>query len=191
MSLINILIQTVFSQKFIFMRFLGLCPFFGLTNDMESSIGMGGAVTFVTVMASVVSYFVYYFVLVPFGVEYLQTIAFILTIAVFVQLVEIYLKKMIPNLYKVMGIYLPLITTNCMILGVTILNIQNSYSLIETIVFSFGSSLGFTLAMILMTSIRNRMKDSNIPDFFKGAPAVFIAASFIAIAFMGLQGLGG
>jgi electron transport complex protein RnfA len=173
------------------MRFLGLCPFFGLTNDMDSSIGMGGAVTFVTVMASVVSYFVYYFVLIPLGVEYLQTIAFILTIAVFVQLVEIYLKKMIPNLYKVMGIYLPLITTNCMILGVTLLNIQEGYSLLETIFFAFGSSIGFTLAMILMTAIRIRIADSNIPSFFKGAPIVFIAASFIAIAFMGLQGLGG
>jgi electron transport complex protein RnfA len=173
------------------MRFLGLCPFFGLTNDMDSSIGMGGAVTFVTVMASVVSYFVYYFVLIPFGVEYLQTIAFILTIAVFVQLVEIYLKKMIPNLYKVMGIYLPLITTNCMILGVTLINIQEGYSLLETIFFAFGSSLGFTLAMILMTAVRIRIGNSNIPAFFKGTPIVFIAASFIAIAFMGLQGLGG
>ncbi len=191
MSLVNILIQTIFSQNFIFMRFLGLCPFFGLTNDMDSSIGMGGAVTFVTVMASVVSYFVYYFVLIPFGVEYLQTIAFILTIAVFVQLVEIYLKKMIPNLYKVMGIYLPLITTNCMILGVTLINIQEGYSLLETIFFAFGSSIGFTLAMVLMTAVRIRMGDSNIPAFFKGAPVVFIAASFIAIAFMGLQGLGG
>ncbi len=191
MSLVNILIQTIFSQNFIFMRFLGLCPFFGLTNDMDSSIGMGGAVTFVTVMASVVSYFVYYFVLIPFGVEYLQTIAFILTIAVFVQLVEIYLKKMIPNLYKVMGIYLPLITTNCMILGVTLINIQEGYSLLETIFFAFGSSIGFTLAMVLMTAVRIRMGDSNIPAFFKGAPIVFIAASFIAIAFMGLQGLGG
>jgi Na+-translocating ferredoxin:NAD+ oxidoreductase subunit A len=191
MNLVNILIQTIFSQNFIFMRFLGLCPFFGLTNDMDSSIGMGGAVTFVTVMASVVSYFVYYFVLIPLGVEYLQTIAFILTIAVFVQLVEIYLKKMIPNLYKVMGIYLPLITTNCMILGVTLLNIQEGYSLLETIFFAFGSSIGFTLAMILMTAIRIRISDSNIPSFFKGAPIVFIAASFIAIAFMGLQGLGG
>ncbi len=191
MNFVNILIQTIFSQNFIFMRFLGLCPFFGLTNDMDSSIGMGGAVTFVTVMASVVSYFVYYFVLIPLGVEYLQTIAFILTIAVFVQLVEIYLKKMIPNLYKVMGIYLPLITTNCMILGVTLLNIQEGYSLLETIFFAFGSSIGFTLAMILMTAIRIRIADSNIPSFFKGAPIVFIAASFIAIAFMGLQGLGG
>ena len=191
MNFVNILIQTIFSQNFIFMRFLGLCPFFGLTNDMDSSIGMGGAVTFVTVMASVVSYFVYYFVLIPLGVEYLQTIAFILTIAVFVQLVEIYLKKMIPNLYKVMGIYLPLITTNCMILGVTLLNIQEGYSLLETIFFAFGSSIGFTLAMILMTAIRIRIADSNSPSFFKGAPIVFIAASFIAIAFMGLQGLGG
>ncbi|MDD4028245.1 MAG: RnfABCDGE type electron transport complex subunit A [Caldisericia bacterium] len=191
MNLVNILIQTIFSQNFIFMRFLGLCPFFGLTNDMDSSIGMGGAVTFVTVMASVVSYFVYYFVLIPFGVEYLQTIAFILTIAVFVQLVEIYLKKMIPNLYKVMGIYLPLITTNCMILGVTLINIQEGYSLMETIVFAFGSSVGFTLAMILMTAIRIRIGNANVPAFFKGAPIVFLAASFIAIAFMGLQGLGG
>jgi electron transport complex protein RnfA len=142
-------------------------------------------------MASVVSYLVYYLVLIPLGIEYLQTISFILTIAVFVQLVEIYLKKMIPNLYKVMGIYLPLITTNCMIMGVTLLNIQHGYNLLETVVFALGSSLGFTLAMILMTSVRIRLRDSNIPEFFKGAPIVFIAASFIAIAFMGLQGLGG
>jgi Na+-translocating ferredoxin:NAD+ oxidoreductase subunit A len=185
----TILINTIFAQNFVFIRFLALCSFVGLTSNMESSIGMGGAVTFVTVMASIISYSIYHFLLVPLHIEYLETITFILTIAVFVQLVEIYLKKAIPNLYRAMGIYLPLIATNCMILAVTLLNITSNYSLINAIIFSIGASLGYTIALVILAGIRTRLKYALIPKFFEGYPIIFITASFIAIAFLGLQGI--
>lgn len=184
-----ILINTIFIQNFVFIRFIALCSFVGMTTTMDNSIGMAGAVTFVTVMASVISYFVYYFILIPLHIEYLETISFILTIAVFVQLVEIFLKKAVPNLYKAMGIYLPLIATNCMILAVTLLNVTAKYSLSLSIIFSLGASLGYTIALIILAGIRIRIKNSSIPKFLQGYPIIFITASFIAIAFMGLQGL--
>ena len=184
-----ILINTIFIQNFVFIRFIALCSFVGMTTSMDSSIGMAGAVTFVTVMASIISYFVYFFILIPLHIEYLETITFILTIAVFVQLVEIFLKKVVPNLYRAMGIYLPLIATNCMILAVTLLNVTAKYNLTLSIVFSLGASLGYTIALIILAGIRVRIKNSLIPKFFQGYPIIFITASFIAIAFMGLQGL--
>jgi len=185
----TILINSIFAQNFVFIRFLALCSFVGMTTSMDNSIGMGGAVTFVTVMASVISYALYYFILVPLKLEYLQTITFILTIAVFVQLVELYLKKAVPTLYRAMGIYLPLIATNCMILAVTLLNITEQYSLMMAIVFSIGASIGYTLALILLAGIRIKMRYNTIPKFLQGNPIIFIAASFIAIAFLGLQGI--
>jgi electron transport complex protein RnfA len=185
----TILINSIFAQNFVFIRFLALCSFVGLTSNMESSIGMGGAVTFVTVMATIISYAIYHFLLVPLHLEYLETITFILTIAVFVQLVELYLKKAIPSLYRAMGIYLPLIATNCMILAVTLLNITNKYSLFSAIIFSIGASIGYTLALIILAGIRTRLKYALIPKFFEGYPLIFITASFIAIAFLGLQGI--
>jgi Na+-translocating ferredoxin:NAD+ oxidoreductase subunit A len=185
----TILINTIFVQNFVFIRFLALCSFVGLTSNMESSIGMGGAVTFVTVMASIISYVIYHFLLLPLHIEYLETITFILTIAVFVQLVELYLKKAVPSLYSAMGIYLPLIATNCMILAVTLLNITSSYSLVNAIVFSIGASLGYTMALVILAGIRKRLKYALIPKIFEGYPIIFITASFIAIAFLGLQGI--
>jgi electron transport complex protein RnfA len=185
----TILINTIFAQNFVFIRFLALCSFVGLTSNMESSIGMGGAVTFVTVMASIISYAIYHFLLVPLHIEYLETITFILTIAVFVQLVELYLKKAVPSLYRAMGIYLPLIATNCMILAVTLINITSNYSLINAIIFSVGASLGYTMALVILAGIRTRLKYALIPKFFEGYPIIFITASFIAIAFLGLQGI--
>ena len=185
----TVLINSIFAQNFVFIRFLALCSFVGMTTSMDNSIGMGGAVTFVTVMASVISYALYYFVLIPLKLEYLQTITFILTIAVFVQLVELYLKKAVPTLYRAMGIYLPLIATNCMILAVTLLNISEQYSLMMAIVFSVGASIGFTLALILLAGIRIKMRYITIPKFLQGYPIIFITASFIAIAFLGLQGI--
>ena len=185
----TILINTIFAQNFVFIRFLALCSFVGLTSNMESSIGMGGAVTFVTVMASIISYAIYHFLLVPLHIEYLETITFILTIAVFVQLVELYLKKAVPSLYRAMGIYLPLIATNCMILAVTLLNITSNYSLVNAIIFSIGASLGYTMALVILAGIRTRLKYALIPKFFEGYPIIFITASFIAIAFLGLQGI--
>lgn len=185
----TILINTIFAQNFVFIRFLALCSFVGLTSNMESSIGMGGAVTFVTVMASIISYAIYHYLLVPLHIEYLETITFILTIAVFVQLVELYLKKAVPTLYRAMGIYLPLIATNCMILAVTLINITSNYSLVNAIIFSVGASIGYTLALVILAGIRTRLKYALIPKFFDGYPIIFITASFIAIAFLGLQGI--
>jgi len=184
-----ILINSVLAQNFVIIRFIALCSFVGMTTSMENSIGMGGAVTFVTVMASVISYALHYFILVPLHLEYLQTITFILTIAVFVQLVELYLKKAVPTLYRAMGIYLPLIATNCMILAVTLLNISEHYSLFIAIIFSLGASIGYTLALILLAGLRIKMKYSIIPKFLQGYPIIFITASFMAIAFLGLQGI--
>ncbi len=188
-EIFTVLINSIFAQNFVFIRFLALCSFVGMTTSMENSIGMGGAVSFVTVMASVISYALYYFILVPLHLEYLQTITFILTIAVFVQLVELYLKKAVPTLYRAMGIYLPLIATNCMILAVTLLNITEQYSLMMAIVFSIGASIGYTLALILLAGIRIKMRYITIPKFLQGYPIIFITASFIAIAFLGLQGI--
>jgi Na+-translocating ferredoxin:NAD+ oxidoreductase subunit A len=133
---------------------------------------------------------IYQYLLVPFGLEYLQTITFILTIAVFVQLVEIYLKKAIPSLYRMMGIYLPLIATNCMILAVALLNVSEKYNLLEATVFSLGASIGYALALIIMAGIRERLRYTKVPELMKGYPLIFITSAFIAIAFMGLQGLG-
>ncbi len=186
----QILLQSIFAQNFVFIRFLALCSFVGLTADFNSAVGMSYAVTFVTVMASTVSYLVYHTLLVPFGLEYLQTITFILTIAVFVQLVEVYLKKAIPTLYRMMGIYLPLIATNCMILAVSLLNVTENHTLLESTVFSLGASIGYALALIIMAGIRERLRFAQIPKAMKGYPLIFVTAAFIAVAFMGLQGLG-
>ena len=188
-SLMNIFISAAFAQHFVFIRFLALCSFVGMTTSMDNAIGMGGAVTFVTVMASILSYVVYQFILVPLHLEYLQTIVFILTIAVFVQLVEIYLKKAVPSLYKAMGIYLPLIATNCMILAVALLNVTENYNLLEATVFSFGASIGYVLALVILAGIRERLKYVKIPSILKGYPIIFFIAAFIAVAFMGLQGI--
>ncbi len=186
----QILLQSIFAQNLVFIRFLALCSFVGLTANFNSAVGMSWAVTFITVLASAVSFLVYHYLLVPFGLEYLQTISFILTIAVFVQLVEIYLKKAIPSLHRMMGIYLPLIASNCMILAVALLNITEQYNLLEATVFSLGASIGYAIALIIMAGIRERLVYAKIPNLMKGYPLIFITSAFIAIAFMGLQGLG-
>jgi len=188
-DLFNIFISSVFSKNLVFIRFLALCSFVGMTTSITNAVGMGGAVTFVTVMASIISYSLYKFVLVPLNLQYLQIIVFILTIAVFVQLVEIYLKKAIPSLYKIMGIYLPLIATNCMILAITLLNISENYNFLEATVFSLGGSVGYFIAMILLAGIRVKLSYVKIPKLFQGYPLIFIITSFITIAFMGLQGI--
>jgi len=187
--LMNIFINAAFAQNFVFIRFLALCSFVGMTTSMSNAVGMGGAVTFVTVMASVISYAVFQFILIPLHLGYLQTIAFILTIAVFVQLVEIYLKKAVPSLYRAMGIYLPLIATNCMILAVALLNVTEGFNLLEATVFSFGASIGYVLALVVLAGIRERLNYAKIPSVFKGYPLIFFIAAFIAVAFMGLQGI--
>lgn len=187
--LLNIFINAAFVQNFVFIRFLALCSFVGMTTSISNAVGMGGAVTFVTVMASIFSYSLFKFVLVPLHLEYLQTIVFILTIAVFVQLVELYLKKAVPALYRAMGIYLPLIATNCMILAIALLNVTEGYNLLEATVFSFGASFGYIFAMLILAGIREKMNYVKVPSFFKGYPLIFIISAFITVAFMGLQGI--
>jgi len=189
MNLVKIFLQAAIVDNAILMRFLALCAFIGMSNDVSKSIGMGGAVTFVTVLASAVTWPLYHFVLAPLELGFLQILVFILVIAALVQLVEFFLKKNVPSLYAAMGIYLPLITTNCAILAVTFDNITKGYDLAESIVYSVGASVGFTLSLVLLAGIRDRMKTANLPAFIKGTPSLFVATSLLAVAFMGFSGL--
>ena len=184
-----ILLGSILVNNFVMSKFLGICPFLGVSKKVSTAAGMGIAVTFVMAVASLVTYFVQYYILVPLGIEYLQTIAFILVIAVLVQLVEMVINKTSPSLYKALGVYLPLITTNCAVLGVTILNITESYSLLGSVVNGIGSALGFTLAIVLFAGVRERLESSNIPECFKGFPSTLIAAGLMSVAFLGFQGL--
>ena len=184
MSYIGILITYIFVQNFILVQFMGLCPFIGVSKNSESAIGMGMAVTFVTAIASVVCWAVYYLLLVPFGLEYLKTIAFILVIASLVQLVEMVIRKMSPALYKALGIYLPLITTNCAVLGIAIINIDNGYNLLEAFLAGAAAGLGFTMAIVLMSNIREKLDMTPVRKVFRGVPIAFISAGIMALAFM-------
>lgn len=184
-----IIIGSIFVNNIVLSRFLGICPFLGVSNKVETSLGMGGAVTFVMAIASAVTYIVQQYVLVPFGIEYMQTIIFILIIAALVQMVEIILKKVSPALYQALGIFLPLITTNCAVLGVAILMIQNNYNLLESVVFAVSNAVGFTLALVLFAGLRERLELSNVPKAMKGMPIALITASILAMAFMGFSGL--
>ena len=184
MSYIGIIITYVFVQNFILVQFMGLCPFIGVSKNSESALGMGMAVTFVTAVASVVCYMVFYFLLVPFGLEYLKTVAFILVIAALVQLVEMVVRKMSPSLYNALGIFLPLITTNCAVLGIAILNIDNGYNLLESFFAGLAAGLGFTLAIVLMSNIREKLELTPVRKSFKGVPITFISAGIMALAFM-------
>ncbi len=188
-GILLILLSSILVNNFILSRFLGICPFLGVSKKVETALGMGFAVTFVMALASVITYLVQYYILVPLGIEYLQTIAFILVIAALVQLVEMALQKMVPALYKALGVYLPLITTNCAVLGVAILNINEHYNLLQTLVNGIGGALGFTLAIVLFAGIRERLELSNIPEPLKGFPIALISAGLMAIAFLGFSGL--
>ena len=183
-SYLGIVITYVFVQNFILVQFLGLCPFIGVSKNSESAIGMGVAVTFVTAIASVVCWAVHTFLLAPFGLEYLRTIAFILVIAALVQLVEMVIRKMSPGLYKALGIYLPLITTNCAVLGIAIINIDNGYNLLESFLAGLSAGLGFTMAIILMSNIREKLDMTPVRKVFRGVPIAFISAGLMALAFM-------
>lgn len=188
-ELIVIFISSALVNNFVLARFLGLCPFLGVSKKLHTSIGMGMAVIFVMTLASIATWCIQRYILDPLGLGYLQTIAFILVIASLVQLVELFLQKTIPALYEALGIYLPLITTNCVILGVSILNIQKEYDLVEAIFFSLGSSLGFTLALLIMAGIRERLDIADIPKPLKGVPIALITAGLLSLAFMGFSGL--
>lgn len=188
-SLILIFISAVLVNNFVLSRFLGICPFFGVSKQLDTAIGMGMAVTFVMTVAGIVTWIIQYTVLNPLGLNYLQTIIFILVIASLVQLVEMIIEKTSPALYASLGIFLPLITTNCAILGAALLNIQFGYSFIQMLVFTVGSSVGFGLALVLFAGIRERLMLSNIPYYFRGLPVAFITAGILALAFMGFSGL--
>lgn len=184
-----ILMTAVLVNNYVLVRFLGICPFLGVSKKIGQAFGMGVAVTFVMLMATAATYPIYTYLLVPNGMNYMRTIVFILVIAALVQLVEIILKRYIPSLHKSLGIYLPLITTNCAVLGVTINNINDGYNFAESMVSSVGCGLGFLLAMVLFAGVRSRIEDANPPESFKGLPITLVSASIVALSFMGFAGL--
>jgi electron transport complex protein RnfA len=189
MNLFKIFISAFLIDNVVLMRFIALCPFIGMSTDEDKSIGMGMAVTFVTVLATCVTWPVYKFVLEPLGLVFLQLLVFILVIASLVQLVEFYLKKSAPALYSAMGIYLALITTNCAILAVTLDNISKGFNFAESVVYAIGVALGFLLSMLLLAGLRRRLRTSPIPAFLKGTPILFVCACLLSMAFTGFSGL--
>ncbi len=185
-----LLVGTVFVNNFVLARFLGICPFMGVSKRIETATGMGMAVIFVMTVASTIVWIIQEFILVPFELQYLQTIMFILVIAALVQFVEMFIRKVSPTLYKSLGIFLPLITTNCAVLGVALLIVQKGLGFFSTIVFGFGSSIGFTVAIVLMSGIRERVDDlSDAPIPFRGTAGAFITAGILSLAFMGFSGM--
>lgn len=184
-----ILLGAILVNNVVLAQFLGICPFLGVSKNLNSAIGMSCAVTFVLLIATVVTWPIYTFLLEPYDLSYLNTLAFILVIAALVQLVEIALKKYIPALHKSLGVYLPLITTNCAVLGIAILNIDNGYTFAESLVNSFGTGVGFLLAMVLFAGVRSRIENCDVPECFKGVPITLVAASIMAVAFMGFSGV--
>ena len=185
-----ILLSTVFVNNFVLVQFLGLCPFMGVSNKLESAIGMAGATTFVMTLASVCTYLVDHWVLAPLGLEYLRTIAFILVIAAVVQFVKMFMEKTSPLLYRVLGVFLPLITVNCAVLGVALLNTQKTHNFFESTLYGFGGAIGFSLVLILFSAMRERLAAADVPLPFKGAAIGMITAGLMSLAFMGFAGLG-
>ncbi|PIE51690.1 electron transport complex subunit RsxA [Candidatus Fermentibacteria bacterium] len=186
-----IILSAIFVNNFVLMRFLGICPFLGVSRQLDSAVGMGAAVIFVMVLATLGSWLVYHNVLMPYNMVYLRTISFIIIIASLVQLVEMILQKFSPALYDSLGIYLPLITTNCAILGVAVLNIEEKFNLGYSLINSVAAGIGFTLALVLMAGLRERMETAAVPPALKGLPIAFLIAGAMSIAFLGFAGLGG
>ena len=191
LSLILIVIVAIFVNNVVLAQFLGICPFLGVSKKVDTASGMGMAVTAVLVVATIVTYLLQVYVLNAFGLEYLQTIAFILVIAALVQMIEIILKKTMPALYQALGVFLPLITTNCCILGVAILVIQKDYDLLEGVVFALATGIGFLLAMVLFAGLREQLDLTDVPKAFQGVPIALVTASLLAMAFMGFSGVDG
>ncbi len=189
MQIVGILIAALLSQNFILVKFYGICPFMGVSKKIDTALGMGMAVTFVMALASAACWVVNEFLLVPLNVTYMQTVAFILVIAAIVQVVEMFLKKMVPALYKALGVFLPLITTNCAVLGVVLVNVQEGYNFLLSVVNGAAGGLGFTLAIVLFASVRERVDKAEPPECFKGFPIALITAGLLALAFMGFSGL--
>lgn len=188
-ELLVILISSALVNNVVLSQFLGLCPFLGVSKRVETATGMGAAVIFVITIASACTSLIYSFILTPLKLEYLQTIVFILVIAALVQFVELALKKITPDLYSALGVYLPLITTNCAVLGVALINVQKEYGFISSVVNGFGTAAGFTIAIIIMAGIREKIEFNDVPEAFKGSPIVLITAGLMAIAFFGFSGL--
>ncbi|MBQ2444998.1 MAG: electron transport complex subunit RsxA [Oscillospiraceae bacterium] len=188
LSLFSISLSAILAENFILVKFLGICPFMGVSKKTDTAIGMGVAVTFVMGIASAATWAVDHYLLTPLSLGYMQTVVFILVIAALVQFVEMFLQKVVPSLYQALGIYLPLITTNCAVLGVALLNIQNGYSFIESVVYGIMGGVGFTLAIVLFSSVRERLEDCDCPECFKGFPIALIAAGLLALSFMGFSG---
>jgi electron transport complex protein RnfA len=184
-----ILVSTVLVNNFVLVKFLGLCPFMSVSRKQDTAIGMSLATTFVLTLSSICSYLINQYLLAPFGLEYLRTIAFILTIAAVVQFTEMVVHKTSPMLYQVLGIFLPLITTNCAVLGVALLNVQQQHSFLQSAVYGFGAAVGFSMVMILFASLRERITAADVPEVFQGAPIALITAGLMSIAFMGFAGL--
>ena len=188
-SLILIIVTGALINNVVLNQFLGICSFLGVSKQMKASASLGGAVIFVITIASGVASLLYDYVLAPLGLDYMKTIIFILVIAALVQIVEMFLKKKSPAIYRALGIYLPLITTNCAVLGVALTNVQNGYNFIESVVSGFGTAVGFTIAIVLLASIRSRIREEDLPAPLRGAPIVLISAALMSIAFMGFSGL--
>ncbi|MBR4545993.1 MAG: electron transport complex subunit RsxA [Oscillibacter sp.] len=188
-TLITITIGAILSNNFIFSQFLGCCPFMGVSKKIDTATGMGFAVVFVMGLASAITWCVYNWILVPLNLVYMQTVAFILVIAALVQFIEMFLQKSVPALYTALGVYLPLITTNCAVLGVALLNIQNSYNFIEAVVYGITGGVGFLLAIVLLASVREQLVFADYPKSFDGFPIALVAAGLMALAFMGFSGL--
>ena len=196
-TLLGISLTAIFMQNFVLVKFYGICPFLGVSKKTDTALGMGMAVTFVMTLASIMTWLCQRFILVPLDIEYMQTIAFIVIIAALVQFVEMFLQKSIPSLYSSLGIYLPLITTNCAVLGVALLNVRTasvivpgeSYTLIESIINGFSAGVGFMLAIVLFAGVRERLESSDIPKSLQGMPIALISASLLALAFLGFQGM--
>ena len=189
LSYFAIIIGAIFVNNVVLAQFLGICPFLGVSSKVETSLGMGAAVTFVMALSAVVTWLIQNYILVPFGIEYMQTIVFILVIAALVQMVEIVLKKVSPSLYQALGIFLPLITTNCAVLGVAILMIQKEFTLLQGVVYNVATAVGFALALVIFAGLRERIEFEEAPKAFQGVPIALITASILAMAFMGFSGL--
>lgn len=188
-DMLKILITSAIVDNVVFIQYLAICPFIGMTSDTKKASGMGIATSFVIILATAVTWPIYKLVMVPLKLEFLQTLFFILVIASLVQMVEFFLKKMIPSLYKSMGVYLALITTNCAVLGVTINCISKNYNYGQSLIYALGSALGFLLSMVIMAGVRERSDKANIPESFKGTPILYVAAGLLSLAFLGFKGL--
>ncbi len=188
-NILLLLVSTVLVNNFVLAKFLGLCPFMGVSSRVETATGMAAATTFVLTMASLTSYLISHFILEPFNLQYLQVLSFILAIAVVVQFTEMVIQKTSPMLYRLLGIFLPLITTNCAVLGVALLNVNKGHNFIESIIYGFGAALGFSLVLILFAAIRERIMAADVPQPFQGAAISLITAGLMSLAFMGFTGL--